>query len=48
MAERAAEAVRLGALRVCPAGCIEAPTWLAAIVVPVLLHGDAELCSLLE
>ena len=25
MAERAAEAVRLGALRVCPAGCVEAP-----------------------
>ena len=36
-----AEAARLGVLGVCRAGCVEAPTWLIACVVPALLPGDA-------
>ena len=44
----ATEAARLGVLDVCRAGCVEAPAWWTACVVPELLPGDAELCSRLE
>ena len=48
MAGGGVEAARFGALRTCHAGCVEAPTCLAAYVVSALLPGNVELCSRLE